>query len=299
MSAASASVSPLAVAPWRSSGSSALVTRLTATTLTSNIRVQSSGSLSSTDATPNAPPALLTSAWIGPSSRRKSRSASTCAWSVRSAVNTSAPVSAASCSRRSVRRATPTTSQPRERNRRTVAAPMPELAPVTTTRRALTSTSSHSNFPDFPTVARLRWPSDGYGNRSGCRAQKTRTGVGQRPVPDGDAGCHRPRNPAHHLRRRLRTHRLPVHLRVPHAGLRRHQRLLLPARISHLTADEEGAHRHPAALLHHGDDLDAGEVPRRGQPGVQPVPAVMDAVVPARTRDLPADPAVPGAPALS
>ena len=35
------------------------------------------------------------------------------------------------------RRATPTTSQPRSRNRRSVAAPIPELAPVTTTRFAL------------------------------------------------------------------------------------------------------------------------------------------------------------------
>ena len=31
------------------------------------------------------------------------------------------------------------------------------------------------------------------------------------------------------------------------------------------------AHRHPAAVLHHGVDLDARAVPRRGQAGVQPV----------------------------
>src|SRR5690606_33948824 len=88
-------------------------------------------------------------------------------WSVRSAVKTSAPVSAASSSSRSVRLATPTTFQPRERNKRTVAATIPELAPVTTTRRALTSTPQDSRISQtFP-------PYRGYGGRV------TDTGTGQ------------------------------------------------------------------------------------------------------------------------
>src|SRR5690554_7480750 len=58
-------------------------------------------------------------------------------------------------------------------------------------------------------------------------------------------------------------------------------------RFTHLTADEESAHRHPAAVLHHGDDLDPGEVAGGGGRQLQPVPAVLDAVVPPGPGNLP------------
>jgi hypothetical protein len=54
--------------------------------------------------------------------------------SVRSAANDAEPTSASRASSRSARRATPTTSQPVARSARTVASPIPELAPVTTAR---------------------------------------------------------------------------------------------------------------------------------------------------------------------
>src|SRR5690606_4931587 len=54
--------------------------------------------------------------------------------SVRSQATADAPVSRASASSRSARRATPTTSQPCARSARTVASPIPVLAPVTTAR---------------------------------------------------------------------------------------------------------------------------------------------------------------------
>src|SRR5690606_8446034 len=60
-------------------------------------------------------------------------------------------------------------------------------------------------------------------------------------------------------------------------------------------ADEEGAHRHPAALRHHGVDLVARAVPRRGQDELQPLQALLDAVVPARPGPLPPRAALPGA----
>ena len=60
------SATPRSTAPRRSSGSSALVTRLRASTLTSNIHAQSSIDDASTESRPFAPPALLTSACSGP-----------------------------------------------------------------------------------------------------------------------------------------------------------------------------------------------------------------------------------------
>src|SRR5829696_428698 len=128
------SATPRSIAPRRRSGSSALVTRFRASTLTSNIHAQSSIDDASTESRPFAPPALFTSACTGPVAARWSRSASTSAWFVRSATKTDAPVSSASARSRSSRRATPTTSQPAARSARTVAAPIPELAPVTTAR---------------------------------------------------------------------------------------------------------------------------------------------------------------------
>ncbi|AGW42164.1 hypothetical protein O159_21890 [Leifsonia xyli subsp. cynodontis DSM 46306] len=125
---------PVSRAPSRSSGSRAETTRLVPIILMSNIQIQSSTLEDSTESSPRAPPALLTRAWTPPVAARRSRRASTSSCRVRSAAKVSAPVSAASAASRSERRATPTTSQPRSRNRRTVAAPIPELAPVTTTR---------------------------------------------------------------------------------------------------------------------------------------------------------------------
>src|SRR5690606_24820777 len=55
--------------------------------------------------------------------------------SVTSSGKASAPVSAASASSRSARRAAATTSNPSVRSRRTVAAPIPDEAPVTRMRR--------------------------------------------------------------------------------------------------------------------------------------------------------------------
>ena len=151
------SATPRSTAPRRSSGSSALVTRFSASTLTSNIHAQSSISDASTVSRPFAPPALLTSACTGPVAARWSRRRSTSTCFVRSATKTDAPVSAASSRSRSSRRATPTTSHPAARSARTVAAPIPELAPVTTAR----STLMRPFCRDRPAASRRRG--------SGCR----------------------------------------------------------------------------------------------------------------------------------
>src|SRR5579875_298487 len=131
------SAEPVAAAPSRSRGSSALVTRFVAMTFASNIHRQSSTSPASTLSRPRAPPALFTSVVSGPPARTSAARRSTASASVRSATTKSHPVSAASAASRSSRRATATTSQPCSRNRRTVAAPMPVLPPVTTAREVM------------------------------------------------------------------------------------------------------------------------------------------------------------------
>src|SRR5680860_316448 len=95
---------------------------------------QSSTEPSATGSMPNAPPALLTSASQEPTS---SASRSTSTPLVMSAATTWQPVSSARAANRSSRRATATTDQPSAASRRTVAAPIPELEPVTTTRRVV------------------------------------------------------------------------------------------------------------------------------------------------------------------
>ncbi len=53
----------------------------------------------------------------------------------------------------------------------------------------------------------------------------------------------------------IALHRLPVHLRVPHAGVRADQRLLLEGEPAGTRADAQGPHRHRAPVLHLRDDL--------------------------------------------
>src|SRR5205823_9300565 len=115
-------------------GRNARVTRAVPRTFSSYIRRHASRSASATGSRPNAPPALFTS-------RRTSGSlatnASTEAGSVTSratarATPPSAPMAAATRSRRSIRRAPATTSNPCRARARAVASPMPLEAPVTT-----------------------------------------------------------------------------------------------------------------------------------------------------------------------
>ena len=119
--------------------------------------------------------------------------------------------------------------------------------------------------------------------------------LGQRAVRERHARRDRARHPAAHERLEQRARALPLHLRVPHAGVRDHQRLLLEGVAADDAAHEEGAHRHPAAVHRHGDDLDARAVGCRGQAGVQPDEPELDAVVPTRARHLPARAALPRA----
>ena len=223
------SATPRSTAPRRSSGSSALVTRFRASTLTSNIHAQSSMDDASTESRPFAPPALFTSACSGPVAARWSRSASTSAWSVRSATNTDAPVSSASARSRSSRRATPTTSHPAARSARTVAAPIPELAPVTTAR-------STSMRPIAGARPGRRAPSASRGIRGGC----VRLNGTMQTRPHATTPARKRRVPlwdnarwiaitlvviGHGIlpliaRGRRRVQRLPVHLLVPRRRLR-------------------------------------------------------------------------------
>src|SRR6266699_3570895 len=126
----------LTMRPWACLrwGKNAWVTATTPTTFTSRIR-RSSASGSSSSGPATGMPALLTS----PPRGRPARARSTSAWalamaaaSVTSIVTGVAPSfasPAASCGRRMV----PNTTTPRRVSSRAIAAPMPELAPVTST----------------------------------------------------------------------------------------------------------------------------------------------------------------------
>ncbi len=89
-----------------------------------------------TGSAPRAPPALLTTASTGPSASTSRARRSTSSASCRSAATQVQPVWAARSRRRWSRRAVATTCQPWEHRSRTVAAPIPVEAPVTTARRA-------------------------------------------------------------------------------------------------------------------------------------------------------------------
>ena len=113
-----------------SAGISAWVTSRVPITLTSYMWRHTAGSASVTCSSPKAPPALLTSR----SSRSPTADASASTWlaSVTSHVTAVPPISSASASIRSVRRATQNTWNPASASARAVASPMPLLAPVTT-----------------------------------------------------------------------------------------------------------------------------------------------------------------------
>ena len=108
------------------------MTRTRPRTLTSYIQRQSSRSASSTRSAPTAPPALLTSTWqVGTAAARAATESAS--WT--SQLTATPPISAASSSMRSVRRAAHTTRKPSAARARAVAAPMPLEAPVTTAVR--------------------------------------------------------------------------------------------------------------------------------------------------------------------
>ncbi len=118
------------------------MTRSTPSTFTSYIRVQSPGSADSTGSSPIAPPALLTRTSRRPAAVEPGDSDATAAarpatdsGSVTSQATAVPPISAASASSRSTRRAAQTTENPAAARARAVAAPMPLLAPVTTAVR--------------------------------------------------------------------------------------------------------------------------------------------------------------------
>ena len=119
-------------APERSSaGSSAWVTRTVPSTLTSYIHCQSAIFAAAMSSLPRAPPALLTSRVSSPPRESTvDTSVATSAGSVTSAVTAVAPISLASASRRSVRRAAMITWKPSAASRRAVAAPIPLDPPV-------------------------------------------------------------------------------------------------------------------------------------------------------------------------
>ena len=110
-------------------GSRACVTRSVPMTLVSNIHRQSSSSASATGSRPLAPPALLTSSFASGTAAAKAATDSASVTSRRTAVPS---ISAAISAQRSTRRAPSTTWNPASASARAVAAPMPELAPVTT-----------------------------------------------------------------------------------------------------------------------------------------------------------------------
>src|SRR3954471_17822535 len=115
--------------PLRSrAGRSVLVTRITPITLVSYIWRQFSSSASATGSSPSAPPALLTTTDTSGSCSVSSATESGSATSSRSA---RPPTSRATASQRSRRLAAATTSNPAAASERTVASPMPLLAPVT------------------------------------------------------------------------------------------------------------------------------------------------------------------------
>src|SRR4051812_25199630 len=118
-----------------SAGSSAWVTRSVPSVLTSNIHCQSAIEPPATGSMPCAPPALLTSTVTGaPSPVIRSAIAATDSSEVTSQVTAvaSGPISLTNWSSRSARRAAATTWNPSVASRRTVAAPIPLDAPVTT-----------------------------------------------------------------------------------------------------------------------------------------------------------------------
>src|SRR4051812_3294981 len=115
--------------PLRSrAGRRAFVTRITPSTLVSYICRQFSSSAAATGSSPSAPPALLTTT---DTSGTLSASSATESGSATSSRTARPPTSRASSSQRSRRRAAATTSKPLDARDRTVAAPIPLLAPVT------------------------------------------------------------------------------------------------------------------------------------------------------------------------
>ena len=108
------------------------------------------------------------------------------------------------------RRATPTTSQPRSRNSLAVASPMPELAPVTTTRFAMCpvfpsrlapmTKERHRARARSPPRPRRSRPDPGRRRRRrtrpGAEAPRPHPVLGQRAVRHHRAGRHRARDPA-------------------------------------------------------------------------------------------------------
>ena len=130
---------------------------------------------------PKAPPALLTSTCsTGPT---RSASAATDARSVTSHAVATPPISSASVSIRSVRRAAQCTRKPSAARRRAVAAPMPLLAPVTRAIRRLLGAG---------TMVRLcRAASDGrLAGRVGPSEDGRSGSTGSRP-PDARRSGHR------------------------------------------------------------------------------------------------------------
>src|SRR4051794_11499634 len=118
----------------RRAGSRAWVTRTMPRAFRSNIRAQSATSASSTVAASTAPPALLTSTSTLSTAAASARTESS---SVTSHTTAVPPISRASSSIRSWRRAAQTTWNPSPASARAVAAPMPLLAPVTTAVRGM------------------------------------------------------------------------------------------------------------------------------------------------------------------
>ncbi len=112
-----------------SAGSRARVIRSVPSTFVSNIQRHASTSASATGSSPFAPPALLTSTRQSGTAATK---ASTESWSVTSRRSAVPSTSAATAAQRSTLRAPSTTAKPDAASARAVAAPMPELAPVTT-----------------------------------------------------------------------------------------------------------------------------------------------------------------------
>src|SRR6185436_2012797 len=114
----------------RRAGSRARVIRSVPRTLVSHMVRQVSSPASSMRSRPRAPPALFTSRWTTAGSSW-TKAATLCA-SVTSSGSAVAPSGPATSRRRSRRRAPTQSSNPACARARAVAAPIPELAPVTT-----------------------------------------------------------------------------------------------------------------------------------------------------------------------
>ena len=181
--------------------------------------------------------------------------------------------SAASASSRSARRAMPTTSHPCARNSFAVASPIPELAPVTTTRFAMPpvfpprlagddSPQDHASASRAPARSRRRprrsrpaGPSISAARRS-SRGSASRSGTTRASAPSCWSSI------GHAIQRQTSDSNNALSLYLFIYAFHMPAFAIISGYFSKATPpgtrrDAQDRHRHPAAVLHHADHLDA------------------------------------------